>query len=272
MNNDVYLVLDYADCGSLAGFIDRKQELGNPAVFSILRQITEAVKYIHGLGFVHHDIKPSNILLRSDGLAMLGDLGIGHSFGSADMVMGSPAFQAPEALEDREDESREPQKEDIWALGITLYQALFRRLPFCGRNLYEVVHDIREHPLVVPEGTDQEIKRLLEGMLCVDPKGRFGVEEVLESPLLKGGGLVELPEAPPPTEKCGEVLAIDAIVCDEKYPFGGYGTARRFSDEQTAKKRARARSRTRAPGSYDAMWRRSIGPLETVPVIDFGLK
>jgi serine/threonine-protein kinase 11 len=235
-------VFDYAEMGSLAGYIDRGQPLSPDAVFSILRQIIEAVRYLHGLGFVHHDIKPSNILLHANGVALLGDFGIGCTFHSAGMVMGSPAYQAPEAL--RDDSGSEidsdgdlpaeyPQKEDIWALGVTLYQSLFMRLPYDGTNLFEVVHSIWTHPLLLPDGTDPELAKLFAGMLCTDPESRYGIEDVLASPLFNGkdvGAPIELPPAPVPEQKTGEIVSVDAVVWQEGFCFGRGRAPRRFSD------------------------------------------
>jgi serine/threonine protein kinase len=93
-NNEVFLVLEYAALGSLGGYLDRGDHLTRDLILAIVRQILDALRYLHDSGFVHQDIKPHNILLHADGRAVLGDLGIGHSFQSAGMVVGSPAFQA----------------------------------------------------------------------------------------------------------------------------------------------------------------------------------
>jgi serine/threonine protein kinase len=180
-----------------------------------------AIKYLHKAGFVHQDIKPWNIIINDIGRAMLADFGIGHSFQSAGMVVGSPAFQAPEALDDDVDEDLcgddhliAPQKEDVWALGVTLYQLLFMRLPFPGDNLYEIVNYIREHELQVGP-CDPEIEALIRGMLTVDPATRFGIDDVVNHPLIQGAAdlATDLPPVPPPEMIVGDIVQIDAVVC-----------------------------------------------------------
>jgi serine/threonine protein kinase len=144
------------------------------------------------------------------------------------MVVGSPAFQAPEALadpylsDDESDSSAEgPQKEDIWALGVTLYQLLFLKFPFIGDNLYEVVNCIKEHPVVIPRDCDPRVAELLRRMLTVDPGKRIGVDELRQNPLIADApDLAEgLPEVPAPSMKDGEIVELEAKICDDGYSF-----------------------------------------------------
>jgi serine/threonine protein kinase len=222
---EVHLILEYAAKGSVAGYIDRGQRLSTAAIFAILSQAIAALQYLHRLGFVHQDIKPANILLDASGRAFLADFGIGHSFASAGMVIGSPAFQAPEALDDPSDDNNDsdfgdgPQKEDVWALGVSLYQMLFMELPYTGGNVFEVVNDIRARPLEIPEGTDPVVAKLLRGMLCIEPGTRFGIDELAKHPLLAKIGEYQLPECPPVVQKEGVVVNCPAQVCGEGFLF-----------------------------------------------------
>jgi serine/threonine-protein kinase 11 len=237
-DDEVYLVLEYADCGSVGALIDRGEDLDRASVFSILKQVVTAIKYLHDLSYVHQDIKPWNILLDSTGRAILGDFGVGHSFESASMVVGTPAYQAPECLDDSyicDDDSAAdaPQKEDIWALGVTLYQLLFKRLPFAGASLYEIVNTIKEQPLEIPDGTDLAVERLLRGMLTVDPVNRFGIDDVIKHPLVVAAAdrAGDLPGMPLPALPRGIVTELVGEVCTEGCSFVDLASARsrRFS-------------------------------------------
>jgi serine/threonine-protein kinase 11 len=184
----VYLVLDYADCGSLenllrAGVVDRA------LVKYVFVRVLGAVSYLHSQGIVHQDIKPSNILLSGNGGVFLSDFGVGHSFQSAAMVVGSPAYQAPEALADSELESEwecNPAGEDVWSLGVTLYQCVFGELPFVGANVFEVVQDILTRGLRMPDGVEGGLRELLQGMLAVDPGRRMTVAQVSAARFFEG--------------------------------------------------------------------------------------
>ena len=241
--NEAYLILEYAERGSLGALIEKGYKLSHDSIFSIMKQIAGAIKYLHDQSFVHQDIKPWNILLDNKGRAILADFGIGHSFQSAGMVVGSPAFQAPEALDDEygEEDLDEtcssweecPPKEDIWALGVTLYQLLFLRLPYTGSNLYEIVKAVKETPLVIPEGTDEKIAELLKQMLMIDPQKRISIDQLLKNELVANAPdrALDLPRTKTPKEKSGDVLEFKATVCPNGYSFGVAVAAgqRRFS-------------------------------------------
>jgi serine/threonine-protein kinase 11 len=225
---EVYLVLEYAARGSLGGYIDRHDQLPIASIFSIVKQVVAAIAYLQSEGYVHQDIKPANILLDSDGRAILADFGIGHSFQSAGMVVGSPAFQAPEALDEdqgeedfcEEDDQNAPQKEDIWSLGVTLYLLLFQRLPFAGDTLFEIVNYIKENGLSVGH-CSPDVEALVRAMLSVDSARRPGIGDLCANPLISGAPdrAVELPPAPQPRNIEGEVFQIHAAVCPPHMSF-----------------------------------------------------
>ena len=229
--HEAFLVMEYAERGCLGAFCEREQHLSHASIFSIMKQVASAIQYLHQNGFVHQDIKPWNILVDDTGRAILADFGIGHSFQSAAMVVGSPAFQAPEALDDNywaddgEDEyvsSEEgPQKEDIWALGVTLYQLLFLKLPFVGDNLYEIVNFIKEKPLQIPDGVDERIAKLVRQMLTIDPAKRIGVRALLENELIATADdlAVDMPEVAKPQIAEGKLVQLKAMVCPPGYSF-----------------------------------------------------
>ena len=186
-NDVVYLIIDYADCGSLQDLIDNPIPLDDEIVRSIFYQVLQALKYLHSSGMVHQDIKPSNILVNSNGKVVLADFGVGHSFQSTEMVVGSPAYQAPEALTDGDNgiTSCNPAKEDVWSLGVTLYQTEYLELPYTGDNVFEIIRNINSSPLHIPEGASPEIEDLIKGMLAVDPNLRLSVDEILNRPFFR---------------------------------------------------------------------------------------
>jgi serine/threonine-protein kinase 11 len=213
--NIVYLIMDYATAGTIRGRV-----LGEPDAAKIFVQVLHGLMYLHGHGFVHQDVKPSNILLFENGQVKLGDFGIGHSFQSADAVVGSPAYQAPEFF-DEDCDRIDPVKEDLWSVGVALYEAVFGYLPFKGDTMFEIAASIREKPVEIPESASGELRDLLTNLLCVDPVARFDMEQALGHPFFDGAEnkAIAISGKSPQLKQSKSCVMISASVCDDGYSF-----------------------------------------------------
>jgi serine/threonine-protein kinase 11 len=213
-----YLILEWASFGSLDGVVLAPQVLA-----SVFLQVCQGLSYLHSQGIVHHDIKPSNILLFEGGIAKLSDLGIGHTFASADFVVGSPAYQAPEFFDDDDDAILDPVKEDVWSLGVTLFEVAFGYLPFQGENMYEISHRVKTSRLTIPSTAPPELADLLIKMLDVNPTSRLNLNEVIEHYFFAGSRpacvLPMIPHAEPKISSSRSLVPIPALICDENYTF-----------------------------------------------------
>ncbi|OHT11147.1 CAMK family protein kinase [Tritrichomonas foetus] len=219
----VYIIEDYADCGNLASIIKSGVKFNNDQIRYIFRQIAEGVCYLHENGIVHQDLKPQNILMKHDGTALISDFGIGHTFQSSAKVVGTPAFQAPELIDkcSAEDEIS-PGSEDIWSLGVTLYNLCFQRFPFSGQNVFEIVRSIMSSKLKMPEGCDPILWDLIIQMLNVDNRSRYNIHQVMAHEYVANAPQVEIRIAPfvvPPRNRDLPIRAVEGIVCDENYVF-----------------------------------------------------
>ncbi|GLV60065.1 hypothetical protein KDH_68880 [Dictyobacter sp. S3.2.2.5] len=131
-----YLVLEYAQGGTLRTICPRGTRLPMDTLLRVLRQVVSALQYIHDQGLVHRDIKPENILLGSQGEVLLSDFGLVvfassmHPYSTQDSLAagaGTSAYLAPEQMRGR------PQPEsDQYSLGVVLFEWLTGTLPFHG--------------------------------------------------------------------------------------------------------------------------------------------
>lgn len=233
----VYLVVDYADCGSLEQAINAKADFTDQEIKSIFKQIALGVKNLHDHNVVHQDLKPANILLKSDGTALISDLGIGRSFQSAAMVVGTPAYQSPEVVDDScedEEEDIDPCKEDVWSLGVTLYQLAYKKLPFTGCNVFEIVRAIESSVLERPEcAKDDDLWDLIKNMLVVSPSKRYSIYDVLEHKYTKSADIDHAPKCVPykipEIDSNIPIVKLSGIVCDSNYSFAAKGIKSRPS-------------------------------------------
>lgn len=109
-------------------------------------QIARALDAAHRAGVVHRDVKPSNILIRKDGSALLGDFGLAlhdddESITHSGEILGTPQYAAPEQLKRGIDTDG---RADVYALGATLFECLTLRRPFDGASTQEIVRQVLE--------------------------------------------------------------------------------------------------------------------------------
>ena len=99
-----YVIMEWANCGTLQHAISNNCKFNENSIASIYIQIALAISYLHSKGIAHRDVKPSNILLFSDGTAKLSDFGISHFFESAESVIGTPSYQSPDLFDEGDED------------------------------------------------------------------------------------------------------------------------------------------------------------------------
>lgn len=130
-NGMPYVVMEYVAGQTLADHIRDQGALGVAAASSIIGQVAAALAAAHGVGIVHRDVKPSNILITDRGLAKLADFGVARQTGDAaltqtGLVIGTPAYLAPEVARG----APPSPASDVWSLGATLFAAVEGEPPY----------------------------------------------------------------------------------------------------------------------------------------------
>ncbi len=129
-----WLVMELVRGGSLQDRLEQGP-LGPAEAARIGRGVLAGLRAAHAVGIEHRDIKPPNILFRSDGAPVLTDFGISVMQGStmlttAGALIGTPEYMAPERVAGREG----GPAADLWSFAMTLYVAVEGHSPFRREN------------------------------------------------------------------------------------------------------------------------------------------
>ena len=143
----VYFAMDLC-ADSLGARIAREGPLPEEDILRLARDIAAALAFAHQQGVIHRDLKPDNVLIRSDGTAVLTDFGIARAVSGyvastgVNMTIGTPHYLSPEQAQGRPLD----QRADFYALGITLYKAATGEVPFSSNDWFELARMHVEDP------------------------------------------------------------------------------------------------------------------------------
>ncbi|TRZ01260.1 hypothetical protein DNTS_008042 [Danionella cerebrum] len=163
------LVLEMCDQGRLLDYIVSWGNLTEEKVAFYLRDILEALQYLHQCRIVHLDVKPENLLVdqtSSGPLVKLTDFGDAVLLGSTShvhSVLGSPEFSSPELV------LGEPVSLscDLWSLGVVAYVMLSGASPFLDESVEETCLNICRLDFSFPEGYFQGVSGAAREFVCL---------------------------------------------------------------------------------------------------------
>jgi tRNA A-37 threonylcarbamoyl transferase component Bud32 len=188
-----YIVMELLEGPSLADYMDALHKTGQTLPFAVtgrlITGIAGALDYAHGRGIVHRDVKPSNVLLRSevssinlvaplpaDVQPVLTDFGVARMANAtirtaSGAIVGTPAYMSPEQVSGTTVDARS----DIYSLGVVLYEMLSGRLPFSGEEdtvASALIKHITEPPQPLPE-VPQVVQAVVFRALAKDRSERY---------------------------------------------------------------------------------------------------
>ena len=170
-----YLVMEYIEGSPLSKWIKTVGRLGVAETISVITQAARALHVAHNAGIVHRDVKPSNLLVRPDGIIVLVDFGVARSadasgMTSTNMVLGTAHYMAPEQALGRPVSA----ETDVYALGAVAYCCLTGRPPFIGDNPLQVVSQhLQGEPAALPAEIPAPVAALVSRALAKDPAARY---------------------------------------------------------------------------------------------------
>ena len=175
-----YLVMEFFEGGDLMKRLGGKALAGTECI-RIFRELMTALGGIHEKGILHRDLKPQNLMFRSDGSLAIVDFGIAKHIDAADLtgqgeILGTPRYMSPEQVQGKVLDLRT----DIYSAGVLLFQMLTGRHLFDGDTAVEVaLHHLNTPPQSLPPELSQ-YQRLLDKLLDKDREARFrNSDEVL---------------------------------------------------------------------------------------------
>lgn len=207
-------------------------------VSSIFRDVCSALSYAHGMGIIHRDVKPDNILVSKDGRALLVDFGIAKAqdealhLTSTGVRIGSALYMAPEQI--KVIGKKEDYRSDIYSLGVTIYEVLTGTPPFVGADAESIwrmhltatpVPPSKINP-DLPAAYDEVVLKCLEK----DPNDRYQSSEEVAQALVKVASpkpITTLFGITPPNTVSKKKATEDFIAC----PVCGYSFHYSSADE-----------------------------------------
>ncbi len=135
----LYMAMELLEGADLKVLID-SDRLGSLAErIGIMKQVAAGMAAVHAAGLVHRDLKPANIHLTPAGVAKIMDFGLvrmsDSNMTSTGMVMGSPAYMAPEQLRGDKVEAGC----DVFSMGAVFYELLSGKRAFPGKGITEIM-------------------------------------------------------------------------------------------------------------------------------------
>jgi len=203
-----YLVCELCNGGSLHHCVNKylkmyRKPFSEEIVQFLMKQIIEALKYLHSLHIIHRDLKLENILVNfknindKEILNMYGaevkiiDFGFATHSNSQDLhksVLGSPLYMDPIILKKytkkKKDIDGYDEKVDIWSLGNLCYEMLLGRLAFDTNDIKILEEKIDKGYYYLPTTCYKEVVGFLIGMLQYNSDIRLSAEELSRHPFL----------------------------------------------------------------------------------------
>ena len=182
----IHLILDYLPGGDLFHRIIEKSNFTEDDSIKFMKNLLEALDYMHSQNYIHRDLKPENILmtrLDCDYEFKIADFGLASECKEEQLLRcGSPGYVAPEILK----KMNYGKKVDIFSAGIILYVILSSRAPFFGKTPNEILMRNKECKIYFQDRYWKNVSK--EGIDCVlrltdsDPESRPTARDALNHP------------------------------------------------------------------------------------------
>lgn len=195
------MYMEMVGAGSLKSLWKKSRlEMSDDVLKTIAAQLLMSLLTLQSenVSIVHSDIKPDNIFVGCNGVAILGDLGLAHrEEGDLSGLDGTPSYASPESIQCLVDSSKPCEStfmHDIWGVGVSIYVMHLGHNPMTIDldKLSDNEHDqamykrIMSFRMDCPSGMSKGMCSLLTGLLQVDPTKRWNVKKAMECEWFSG--------------------------------------------------------------------------------------
>ena len=171
-----FLSMEFIKGEELSSLLRRIGRLPSDKALQIARQICAGLSAAHDNGILHRDLKPANIMIDAEGNARITDFGLAglaEEIREDEMAAGTPAYMAPEQL----DNGAPTVRSDIYSLGLVLYELFTGKRAYQASNLGELIKLRRSDstptsPTAIVKDLDPVIERVIDRCLQKNPAAR----------------------------------------------------------------------------------------------------
>jgi len=190
----LYLVLELVEGGDLATDLMREGHYSEQKTRDVMRQMLDAVLYLHNQDIAHRDLKPENILLKSADpvVIKLSDFGLSRVIGDGSFMKtmcGTPQFLAPEIITSGGVDGY-GKEVDMWSVGAICYMLLCGYCPFSEGKSTSIFDQIKKGLVEFPDaewnGISPAAKDIIKKLLTVSPAKRYTAQQCIGHPWMKG--------------------------------------------------------------------------------------
>ncbi|XP_026876355.1 calcium/calmodulin-dependent protein kinase type 1D [Electrophorus electricus] len=184
-SDHLYLIMQLVSGGELFDRIVEKGFYTEKDASTLIRQVLDAVNYLHSMGIVHRDLKPENLLYfnpQDGSKIMISDFGLSKMEGTGGVMStacGTPGYVAPEVL------AQKPYSKavDCWSIGVIAYILLCGYPPFYDENDSKLFEQIlkADYEFDAPYWDDisDSAKDFISSLMEKDPAKRYSCEQAL---------------------------------------------------------------------------------------------
>ncbi|MFC1766349.1 serine/threonine protein kinase [Planctomycetota bacterium] len=176
-----YFVMEFVEGPTISDYISNGNVYDEQQALDIVIQVAKALEHAHGVGLVHRDVKPKNIMITEDGNVKLADMGLARETTDIETAQseegkayGTPYYIAPEQIRGKIDIDG---RADIYGLGATFYHMVTGRVPFMAEDSAEIMKKHLRERLIPPDHINTTlsagISEVIEIMMAKKKEDRY---------------------------------------------------------------------------------------------------